>query len=196
MNTKNNQRARGTKESIIRAVFETMVLEKKPVGKITVREICEKADINRSTFYAHFLDVYDVMEQVENRMAQGLTESFLRKLEEGKGLKTCFIALFEYVREYQGFYAIYFNETHRAGVIGIAWDLLRDRVKNLSYRDFGYENEEEMKYHGEFFISGLTAMLRHWVSRKCAESPEEMFAMLVRQHSMQYSLSLIQDELK
>ena len=53
MNKPNNKRSRNTDEAIIHAAFAAMVEGKKPVSKITVREICERAQINRSTFYAH-----------------------------------------------------------------------------------------------------------------------------------------------
>ncbi len=47
MNTKNNKRSQNTDEAIIRAAFESMLLGGKQISKITVREICEKAGINR-----------------------------------------------------------------------------------------------------------------------------------------------------
>ena len=39
---------------------------KKPLEKITVKELCESARINKSTFYAHYKDIYDLSEYLEN----------------------------------------------------------------------------------------------------------------------------------
>ena len=64
MNTKNNRLIRETDEKIIRTVYRMMTEDHRPVGKITVREICEEADIHRSTFYAHYRDVYELVEKV------------------------------------------------------------------------------------------------------------------------------------
>ena len=182
MNTKNNQRSRDTDERIVRAVFEAMVREKKPVSKVTVREVCEKAGINRSTFYAHFLDVYDVMEQVEKSMATGLTQRFLDILDGGGDMGQCFLALFEYIREYQQFYTFYLNESNRTGVIGVTWELLSDRLQGMTPQDFGYTSLEEITYQGTFFTFGLTAVIRRWVSRGCPESPRELLDYLERQY--------------
>ena len=187
MNIRNNQRARDTRERIIRAVFEDIVLEKKPISRITVRDVCEKARINRSTFYAHFLDVYDVMEKVEATMAKGLTERFLAALDAGNGLSACFLSLFEYVREYQGFYRVYFSTSNHPGVIGVAWELLQDKLRLLSYQSFGYQSEEEMKYPGVFFIHGLTAMLRQWIDRDCQEEPRELLGFMLRMQNAELS---------
>ncbi|MBR2663929.1 MAG: TetR/AcrR family transcriptional regulator [Clostridia bacterium] len=183
MNTKNNQRSRDTIERIVRTTTAIMSEKKKPVNKITVNEVCQQAGINRSTFYAHFLDVYDVVEKVERTMAEQLTRSFLDKMEEGGGLDACYTEVFRFVREYQAFYRFYFSSFRRSEVIGVAWDLLKDRTEKLTFQDFGYQSQEEMIYHGEFFVFGLTAMLRHWVERECPESPEEMLNILKRQYT-------------
>ena len=46
------------------------LLEKKDLEYITVKEICEHAEINRSTFYKHYQDVYDLMEKLENEAVE------------------------------------------------------------------------------------------------------------------------------
>ena len=46
------------------------LLKEKPVAKITVKEICGHAEINRSTFYKHYQDVYDLMEKLENEAVE------------------------------------------------------------------------------------------------------------------------------
>lgn len=59
MNTKNNQRFKDTEirmQSVMLEFMKHMEFE-----KITVKKICEKAQVNRSTFYAHFIDIYDMI---------------------------------------------------------------------------------------------------------------------------------------
>src|SRR5699024_9614754 len=48
----------------------TTLMQEKPVQSITVREIAELADINRSTFYLHYQDVYDMVTQIQDDMFQ------------------------------------------------------------------------------------------------------------------------------
>lgn len=51
------------------------LLRKKPMERIGVKELCERAGVNRSTFYAHYLDIYDLAEKVQNRfLGQLFTE--------------------------------------------------------------------------------------------------------------------------
>lgn len=57
------------KESLLR------LLEDRPVNRITVKEVCEAAQINRATFYAHFTDCFDVLNQMENDLLSDFERS-------------------------------------------------------------------------------------------------------------------------
>ena len=181
MNTKDNQRSRDTDERIIRAVYEVIDRDRKKVSQITVREICEKAEINRSTFYAHYMDVFEVVEKVERHMSQGLTEAFLNALDQGENIGSCFIKLFEYIRQYKDFYRYYLNETNNTGVISLAWDLIRERSAEIKPETVGMSSEREMEFSMNFFLYGITAMIRVWLNSGCQETSEELFHYLCRQ---------------
>jgi len=70
------KRAKSARNTILNVFIE--LIQMKPVDKITVTEICQLAQVNRSTFYKYFMDCYDVMEQLEsaaiNRFDQMLTK--------------------------------------------------------------------------------------------------------------------------
>ena len=51
------------------------LLEQKPVNKISVKEVCERAELNRATFYTHFNDCYDLLECIENDLISDFCES-------------------------------------------------------------------------------------------------------------------------
>ena len=51
------------------------LLEEKPVNKITVKEVCELAELNRATFYAHYTDCFALLESIEDEMLEGFEES-------------------------------------------------------------------------------------------------------------------------
>lgn len=44
------------------------LLADKALAKITVKELCEKADINRTTYYKYYIDIYDQMDKIENEI--------------------------------------------------------------------------------------------------------------------------------
>ena len=55
-------------QAAINTAFLNLILEKE-LNKITVKELCEKADINKSTFYLHYRDIYDLAEFFQQSLA-------------------------------------------------------------------------------------------------------------------------------
>ena len=71
-----NRNARRTRALIEGAFLELM--KEKPYTKISVREITEKADINRSTFYLHYQDIYDLLNKIETRITEDIKETIFQ----------------------------------------------------------------------------------------------------------------------
>jgi AcrR family transcriptional regulator len=71
-NDKPDRRIKYTK-MVLRDSFIGL-LKLKPISKITIKEICEKADINRATFYAHYNDQYDLLKQIENELIDDINQ--------------------------------------------------------------------------------------------------------------------------
>lgn len=73
-----DRRIKRTKMLLQKTLVDLML--EKEVGKISVKELTQKADVNRSTFYLHYLDIYDMLEQMENEFVetiQGFFHDFL-----------------------------------------------------------------------------------------------------------------------
>lgn len=68
-----DRRIRKTKEAIKYALID--LLKHKTLEKITIKDITESADINRGTFYLHYLDKYDLLEQIEDEYIERLSQS-------------------------------------------------------------------------------------------------------------------------
>ena len=72
MNTKNNSRRRQSVEKIEKAFVQ--LLQTKELKDISVAEICKMTGLNRSTFYANFIDIYDLADKFADKMAEDFTE--------------------------------------------------------------------------------------------------------------------------
>lgn len=69
---KTDARVRYTKMVIKQCFFR--LIRQKSISKITVKEICEFAQINRSTFYKYYADPYDLLEKLEEEAILGITQ--------------------------------------------------------------------------------------------------------------------------
>ena len=65
-----DRRVRKTKSQLRQALMQLMT--EKPFKSISVRELSERADINRGTFYIHYRDVSDLLQHLEDEMAERL----------------------------------------------------------------------------------------------------------------------------
>lgn len=73
---KNDRRIRRTRAAI-QSAFLKLIYEK-DINKITIKELCEQADINKSTFYLHYQDIYDL----EARFKEEVSEKVYRIILE------------------------------------------------------------------------------------------------------------------
>lgn len=65
-----DRRVKYTKSALKQALI--FFLREKPIARITIKEICEKADVNRTTFYAHYSDQFDQLMQIEREFIEGI----------------------------------------------------------------------------------------------------------------------------
>ena len=97
MNKKEDLRILKTKASLYRGLMNLM--KTKPFEEINVSEICKESLINRSTFYDHFNDKYELIEYLMNDMRQELTEK-LNKSNKTNNIKDYYIELMRVLLEH------------------------------------------------------------------------------------------------
>ena len=76
MKVKNMNHSSFKTKAAIRAAFAEMLEEKGDLDKITVTELVRRADINRSTFYLHYSDIYDIVSEIENSLMNEILDNF------------------------------------------------------------------------------------------------------------------------
>lgn len=69
-------RVEKTKQGIINAFIE--LRSRKEIERITIKELCERAQINKSTFYSHYHDIYDLTDRLETEIVSSILENLNR----------------------------------------------------------------------------------------------------------------------
>ena len=169
MNTPNNKRKRDSQEKIEKTFLQ--LIQKKNITEISVSTICEIAKLNRSTFYANYIDVYDLVEKVKNRMADEFAEFQISNNSEQN--PSGYLNMFKHIKENQIFFKTYFKLED----ISISPITQHDTVMAKKY----YDNEY-IDYHIEFFRAGLNAIIKKWLNNNCKESPEEMVKIITSEY--------------
>ena len=89
-----SRRVKMTKRILKETLLDLM--EEKEIGKITIKEICDLADVNRSTFYAHYESPIELLEEVENDIVNETPRINLYRNEPIREELTTF---FEYIEK-------------------------------------------------------------------------------------------------
>lgn len=162
MNTKNNKRRRQSVEQIEKAFVEA--LQVKELSQISVSAICKAAEINRSTFYANFEDIYALADQVKAHLEDEVNQLYVLEVTQ-KFNSNDYLRLFRHIQENQLFYRTFFKLGYENN----------DSIRLYDVHQAEYHfNNKHIDYHIAFFQSGLNAIIKKWLDGGCQEPAEEM----------------------
>lgn len=179
MNKKNNKRYQENEVRMESAMLE--LLQKKDLNKITVKNICEKAGVNRTTFYSHFLDVYDMLDKMEAHLRDELLESYAGKSSVDRTIfsEPSLRIFLEHIKRHQYFYRIQLAN-RRSFPLKQGFEPLWDQVVKPSCLEAGITDEDDMMYYFVYFQAGFTMVLRRWVEDGCRKSEDEITELIAK----------------
>lgn len=160
MNTKNNQRTRLSKILLKNALMD-LLSEKGSVTKISVRELCERADLNRSTFYAHYSEPKELLEEVETELLDA-TREHLQKIgaENDIGAHRYLLSFLIYIKEN--------DKPFRTLLIDAGDPEFRSKFMQQSIIQF-VENlnisfpKDQEQYIYSYILNGSTGVIIQWM---------------------------------
>lgn len=157
----------------------TKLLKQKKIQDITVREISDMADINRGTFYLHYKDVFDLMEQVETELLEEL-EDVLNKYEPGAFLTKpsgIFAEVFNLVKENSDMVAILIGENGDLNFVNRLNEIVREKCLKDWMELFRFGNTESFGAYYSFIVSGCIGIVQYWLTSDMKETPEQLALM-------------------
>lgn len=176
-----NRRVRMTKKIIKDALLE--LLDKKPLDKITVTDICNTANLNRSTFYDHYEDAAQVLREIESDVMQQLpVDSDFLTEGNGERFFNMLTDFFRYVKENEKLFRILLLKTGRVNFNQrLASTIMGKYHKQNLIRDSLIE-----RYQYIYCVNGALELLKEWVGSGFPID-ERKFAEIIMRMSMQAS---------
>lgn len=162
MNTPNNKRRRESCQKIEKAFME--LLQSKELSEITVSQLCKITGLNRSTFYANYMDIYDLADKLRKALEDNFEQMYSAEIEQGFNSND-YLRLFRHIYENRLFYRTYLKlgYAHEYRIFTYDTALAREHFGNRF-----------IEYHCEFFRAGITKIIEMWLEGGCKESPEDM----------------------
>ena len=166
---KTDRRTLKTRKAICDTFMEC--LTQKELSKVTVQEISDKADINRATFYKHYLDVYDLYDKLEQDI---LIEwgMLVLKLQELK-IEEFFKKLVEYVDKNRLMFRMVFSENSPGQLRAKFEKILEGLLKKIESEKIGSNIKDvKLSYQTAYRSQGCIAVLSKWIFED-ADQPKE-----------------------
>lgn len=157
------------------------LLEKKDFEYITIKEICEVASVNRSTFYLHYENTSDLLKETTEYITNSFFSYFSKDTQNiSQRFQNCDLKELMFITpEYLTPYLTFIKENQRVfktaikqfgsmGFDGVYSDLLKDIFNPVLTRYCIPENER--KYILKFYLMGITAIVMEWLDNNCTDT--------------------------
>ena len=164
MEKKEYRSAVRSRKMIRQAFFE--LLKEKKFEKITVTDIVKKADVNRSTFYAHYPDVMGVVEEIQEEILE-YTQNFMENVDFRDfyaNPKPYLQHIVNLVAENNELYRLLMTSAMAAKQIDQLKYILMDRTIETLDVQKGFKDKFELEFSTRFFMGGIVDVYTQWMN--------------------------------
>ena len=170
-----DRRSRRSRKLLKQGLLE--LLREKGFSHISVRDITERMDLNRGTFYLHYPDTTALMRSLEDDILceiRQLVENHMGETVEGGSLRPLFEPLLDYVVAHretcQALFASGSNSEFLSGLRDLVYEYGRKILRAHDRPD----GEEDLSYLFSFTAFGLIGLLKAWFDREMALPKEDL----------------------
>jgi AcrR family transcriptional regulator len=171
MATGEDQRVKITKlllkNSLIDLLFE------KDMSQITVKEICLQAEINRSTFYSHYSDAYDLLESIQEEYLNNILKEVPINNLKLKDTTRAIINVLNYILKNKKLSQLLIGEkgdvNFQKSIMGVIFDDLQ-----LMLIDLTGISESKAKFISSYVITGSIGVLQNWINNGFDQSVDSV----------------------
>lgn len=169
-----------TKALLIRSL--SALMKQKNIKDITVKELCEYADINRGTFYLHYKDIYDMLDLIE----QELSEKFLQIFQKYNSETNedfpypLFLEIFKLVDDNAELFRVLIGPNGDISFIMKIFKLYNIHCLQSEFNKLSPQFSMNQVYYSNFILYGCVGLIEQWLSRDTKESPEKMAELITK----------------
>lgn len=174
---KENRRVRYTRMALRESLLS--LLQEYPINKITVSRVCEQADVNRSTFYLYYKDVYDLLEKIEDELYGEIG----REIEKSGDMlpNTDFLRrIYEIIYKNRDICRVIFGEFGDKDFLKKVGSIHRERMLHEWKKLSGNVDETLLEYLHSFSAYTNIGVMERWISKDFQETPEQLAQLVSR----------------
>lgn len=171
---KEDRRIRRTKRLLRQALAELM--NEKEFKDITVKEITDRADLNRGTFYFHYTDTYDLKEKIEDELVHDFAEviSSYSPTPEDYSARQMLEQAVSYIQEHKFLIRTLFHSSMGDGLQNKFMAVIEEMVLKVQERLHLTETEQQSTYRCRFASCGIIGCLDMWLQEEGSMTGETL----------------------
>lgn len=175
MNEKNNNRSVRRTQKLLKDCL-TELMRQKPISKITVKELTDAADLNRGTFYLHYKDIYDLLEQIETETFDEFVQISRAHQPQDKRCRPypLLLDLFTFMEKNKEFVHLILIENRDQKFVDKLKDIIRIHCIHVWDTLFAVPDSELSELYASYVISGCVGIIEYWIEHDTRLSPEEL----------------------
>lgn len=179
MSEKNNvnQRVMLTKRLISEALLT--MLKTRNINKISIRELCQIAGINRTTFYNHYGSQYDVLNEIAETYIQNTSFTVINDLATGKNFDECLTRILQYIKDNLEFIKLVIDQKNYDLISHIRISLPQFDHMVIKHLPEDLDLEEK-KAIASYVQYGTVRLLKEWVLSDCVKPPEDVAKLILK----------------
>ena len=154
------------------------LMQENHISKISVKMLCEIADINRSTFYAHFQNQYDLLEHTCKEVIENIQNNLDKQKQHNNTTKPISLQTLQPILEY-----IKENADLFKALLSDNCDLdIQKRIMNvfINYHPYTGVDDRTKDYLSAFGLAGCVSMLQIWLKDGMPESTTQMSKIMLQ----------------
>ena len=172
-----DRRIRRTKRMLLQSLIQLMA--KKKINQISVTELTKMADVNRSTFYLYYKDIFDMLFQIETKMFENFKNTLKKYMKTDATYEDAlnfFIYIFEFVKKNADMFKI---------LLGPDGDYsFMEKFKKAITQEYppigNLESHVRSFYVMPFIVSGSMGIIQQWLEEDMKVPPREMAAFTLK----------------
>lgn len=175
-----DRRVRKTKKQLRQGL--TQLLQTKNINEISVRELSDLVDINRGTFYLHYRDIYDLLDQIEQDMFDQFYQTITRHSaqEFQTQPRAVFLDIFCFISEHEDMCKVLLSSNGDLTFVNRLKEVVRNKALHDWMEVYHTSETKHYDYFLSFIVSGCIGLMQIWLEGGKKESCEDM-AMLAEQ---------------
>lgn len=157
---KADTRVQITKQMLKTAILE--LLREKSIDKITVKELCDRAGLNRGTFYLHYDSPIALLKDIENQFLEENTKLFQSFWQEGRA-QNMMEALFSCIKANSNIFCILIGPNGDPNFVTGVFDGMRGTVLDQWQLEFPHYSREDLDFIFDYVLVGSTRLIVNWL---------------------------------